>query len=316
MVTPHMRTLGKTGLQVSEVGFGAWQLGTSEAWGGMSDSEAHGLVHRALDLGCNLFDTAPNYGTTNSERLLGEALCGRRSEVILVSKFGHVPGGGEDFSEEWMWKSLHASLERLQTDYLDVLLLHSPPAACQNGSHPIWDAMRTAQEQGKIRFYGASVDFADPMRTVLDTSDAQVLEILFNVLHQDPRKAFDRVREEHVGILTKVPLDSGWLSGKYTSESRFEGVRQRWTPEQIDQRAKLVQQLDGLLQDEAPLAQKAIGYLLAYPEVTSVIPGSRSIQQLEANQSAPQHQLTPEDRKKLELFWDDFTDNGKFLLPW
>jgi aryl-alcohol dehydrogenase-like predicted oxidoreductase len=311
-----MRELGITGIQVSEVGFGAWQLGSSEAWGPMSDNEAVSLVHRALDLGCNLFDTAPNYAATNSERLLGKSLAGRRNNAVLVSKFGHRPDGGADFSEEWMWQSLHGSLNRLQTDCIDVLLLHSPPAECHNGSHPIWDATRKAQAQGKIRFYGASVDFADAMHTILDTSDAQVLEILFNILQQDTRRAFQSVREKQAGILTKVPLDSGWLSGKYRGDSRFTGVRTRWTEEQIRQRAALVDELNWLTRDGTPLTQKAIGYLLSYPEVTSVIPGSRSLEQLEINMDAGRHVLDPDARLKLEQFWDAFTDNGKNLLPW
>lgn len=311
-----MRALGTTGLRVSEVGFGAWQLGNSEAWGTMNDSEAVSLVHKALDLGCNLFDTAPNYAATNSERLLGKSLAGLRDNVVLISKFGHKPDGGEDFSEEWMWESLHGSLKRLKTDHLDVFLLHSPPTEYHNGSHPIWDAMRKAQAQGKILFYGASVDFADAMHTVLDTSDVQVLEILFNILHQDTRRAFQSVREHRVGILTKVPLDSGWLSGKYQADSHFTGVRGRWTEEQIRHRAKLVDELSWLTQDGTPLAQKAIGYLLSYPEVTSVMPGSRSLEQVETNMDATRHVLSPEERGKLEQFWDDFTDNGKNLLPW
>lgn len=312
-----MRTLGKTGLRVSDVGFGAWQLGSSAAWGTtMSDAAACELVHRAIERGCNLFDTAPNYGNTNSEQMLGKALIGRRDQVVLVSKFGHMPGGGEDFSEAWMWESLHDSLKRLQTDYLDVFLLHSPPVEFQNGSHPIWDALRRAQAQGKIRFYGASVDFADPMRTVLDTSDAQVLEILFNALHQDPRKAFDRVRKHQVGILTKVPLDSGWLTGKYGRTSCFSGVRDRWTEAEINQRAELVDRLSWLTADGVSLTQKAIGYLLAYPEVSSVIPGCRSVEQLETNLQAAHHVLSLADREKLEQFWDEFTDDGKNLLPW
>ncbi|MBC8207337.1 MAG: aldo/keto reductase [Kiritimatiellales bacterium] len=311
-----MRRLGRTGLMVSDVGFGAWQLGGSEAWGAMSDATACGLIHKALDLSCNLFDTAPNYGNTNSERLLGEALAGKRDQAVLVSKFGHVPGEGENFSAEAMWKSLHDSLKRLKTDWLDVFLLHSPPPEFLNGSHPIWDAMRRARDEGKIRFFGASVDVASEIRTVLDTSDAQVLEILFNVFHQDARLAFSQVREKQTGILTKVPLDSGWLTGKYSADSQFTGVRARWTEEQIRHRAKLVGQLDWLTTDGVPLSQKAIGYLLAYPEVSSVIPGCRSIEQMESNLQSARHVLSETDRARLERFWEEFTGGGSNPLPW
>jgi len=311
-----IRRLGKTELQISEVGYGAWQLGPSDFWGEMADTEAHALVHCALDMGCTLFDTAPNYADTHSERLLGEALKGRRDKVVLVSKFGHVPGGDADFSEEWMWQSLHDSLKRLQTDYLDIFMLHSPPPECRNGGHPIWDAMRKARDQGKIRFYGASVDYAHEMRECLETSDAQVLEVLFNILHQDARRAFDLVRRDDVGILTKVPLDSGWLSGKYNAQSTFTGVRARWMPEQIQQRATLVDQLDWLTEDGSTLSQKALAYLLSYPEVGSVIPGARSIAQLKANFGANGSKLLSGDRKKLEDAWQSYTHEGKNLLPW
>ena len=311
-----MRRLGKTGLMVSDVGFGAWQLGGGEAWGAMSDTTACGLVHKALDLGCNLFDTAPNYGNTNSERLLGEALAGRRDQAVLVSKFGHVPGEGENFSAEAMWKSLHDSLKRLKTDWLDVFLLHSPPPEFQDGSHPIWDAIRRARDEGKIRFFGASVDVASEVRTLLDTSDAQVLEILFNIFHQDARLAFDQVREKETGILAKVPLDSGWLTGKYDADSQFAGVRARWTEEQIRRRAELIGQLDWLTADGVPLSQKAIGYLLAYPEVSSVIPGCRSVEQMESNLQSARHVLSEADRARLERFWEEFTDGGSNPLPW
>jgi aryl-alcohol dehydrogenase-like predicted oxidoreductase len=312
----NTRRLGKTELQVSDVGYGTWQLGTSDFWGMMTDAEAHALVHCALNLGCNLFDTAPNYADTNSERLLGEALKGRRNEVVLVSKFGHMPGGDADFSEEWMWTSLHDSLTRLQTDYLDVFMLHSPPPECQNGNHPIWDAMRKARDQGKIRFYGASLDYAPQIHECLETSDAQVLEVLFNILHQDARRAFDLVQKKDVGILTKVPLDSGWLSGKYNAQSTFTGVRARWTTEQIQQRAELIDQLKWLKEDRSSLAQKALAFLLSYPEVGSVIPGARSISQLQENFSVSGQQLSDNARKKLECFWNDVTKGAVHLLPW
>lgn len=308
--------LGSTDLEVSEVGFGTWRLGSSAFWGTMSDSFAHSLVAEALDSGCNLFDTAPNYSDSNSERLLGESLQGHRDDVVLVSKIGHAADGGADFSEEWLWKSLHDSLQRLKTDYLDVYLLHSPPAECQQPSHPVWNVLRKAQEQGKIRYFGASVDEADEVLTCLETEGLQVLEVMFNVLHQDVRRALPAVRKRNVGLLTKVPLDSGWLGGKYHAESQFDGIRSRWSKEDIQQRAELIDQLGWLTEDGTGLAQKAISYLLAYPEVSSVIPGACAIDQLKCNLSAGKPVMPRADRARLENFWDDFTQRGKHLIPW
>ncbi|NNJ64448.1 MAG: aldo/keto reductase, partial [Xanthomonadales bacterium] len=111
----NRRQLGKTGLEVSEIGFGAWQLCNSDSWGGMDERTALRLVHEAVDGGIDLFDTAPNYANTKSERILGEALQGRRDRVVLVSKFGHTPEGPKLFTVDWFWESLEASLGRLRT---------------------------------------------------------------------------------------------------------------------------------------------------------------------------------------------------------
>jgi aryl-alcohol dehydrogenase-like predicted oxidoreductase len=315
-MTMHYRKLGKTGLEVSEIGFGAWQLGNTSDWGAMDDATAHGLVHASLDHGINLFDTAPNYAGTHSERLLGEALAGRRHDAVLISKFGHPPQGPKDFSVDGFWKSLEASLRRLRTDYLDGLLLHNPPFEMYEGTDPIWDALDRARAQGKIRHYGASLDFAPEIEACLANTGSEILEILFNILHQDVRRAFPAVRKRECGTIVKVPLDSGWLTGRFDAGSRFEGIRARWTPAQIARRAELVSQLGWLTADGTPLATRALGYLLAYDEVTCVIPGLRTRQQLESSLHAVGRPVTADERTRLELFWDDFTRGGQDLLPW
>lgn len=310
------RRLGKTELQVSEVAFGAWQLGNNEQWGGMDHKTALELVAKARDLGCNLFDTAPNYAQTNSERLLGQALEGQRSQVVLVSKFGHKPDQSVAFNRDWFWQSLHGSLQRLKTDYIDVVLAHSPPIDVLNGNHEIWDAMANAQQQGKIRFYGASTDLSFQVEEVLNTTDAQVLELLFNILHQDVRNAFELVREHDVGVIAKVPLDSGWLTGKFNADSRFNDIRSRWSAADIARRANAVKQLRWLEDENHSLTQQALAYLLSYSEVSAVIPGIRSMSQLETNFSAVGSALTEQQRRRLEDYWDLLTDGGQQLLPW
>lgn len=310
------RRLGKTNIEVSEVAFGAWQLGNSQ-WGAMSDADALNLIAAARDQGCNLFDTAPNYAQTHSERLLGTALKCQRDQVVIVSKFGHRPiDDSTDFSVPWFWQSLHQSLERLQTDYLDVFLAHSPPMDVLNGQHKIWDAMKQAQSEGKIRFYGASIDYAHEVREVLNTTDAQVLELMFNMLHQHVRSTFAQIREKDIGVITKVPLDSGWLSGKYHKHSQFDGVRARWSQEDISTRASAVANLQSLLPTDQPLAQQALAYLLSYTEVSAVIPGIRSRQQLNTNFSAAGKRLNPETKRQIEAFWNTLTHHGQALLPW
>ena len=312
----NKRILGSTGLEVSEIGFGAWQLCNGDSWGGMDEKTALRLIDEAIDGGINLFDTAPNYAATMSERILGKALTHRRDRVVLVSKFGHTPEGPKEFSVGWFWESLDASLGRLQTDYLDVLLLHNPPSELYAGTDPVWAALEEARAQGKIRHYGASLDLAAEVEDCLANTNSEVLEVLFNVFHQDVRRAFVTVREREAGIITKVPLDSGWLTGRFDASSRFEGIRSRWSAEEIALRADLVSGIQWLVEDGSELAHKAIGYLLSYDEVSCVIPGIRTLQQLESNLAATNYRLASEEREKLEIFWEHFTGNGSKLLPW
>jgi aryl-alcohol dehydrogenase-like predicted oxidoreductase len=312
----NRRKLGKTGLEVSEVGYGAWQLCNSDSWGGMDDQTALRLIDEAIDGGINLFDTAPNYAETKSELILGKALKSKREDVVLVSKFGHTPEGPKLFSVDWFWKSLEASLTRLRTDYLDVLLLHNPPSDFYAGTDPVWTAMEEAQVQGKIRHFGASLDFAAEVRDCLSNTNSEVLEVLFNVFHQDVRHAFDAVRQHGTGIIAKVPLDSGWLTGRFDATSRFEGIRARWSEEEIAQRAKLVSKIQWLVADKSELAHKAIAYLLSYDEVSCVIPGIRTQQQLTSNLAATDCPLSQDEKMKLEAFWDRLTEDGSKLLPW
>lgn len=312
----NKRPLGNTGLEVSEIGFGAWQLCNDDSWGGMDERTAYRLVYKALEGGINLFDTAPNYAHTKSERILGRALQGHREKVVLVSKFGHTPEGPKSFTVDWFWESLEASLKRLQTEYLDVFLLHNPPTEMYEGTDPLWVALEQAREQGKIRHYGASLDFATEAEKCLANTKSEVFEILFNVFHQDIRHSFASIREQGIGTIAKVPLDSGWLTGRFDASSRFEGIRTRWSKEEISRRADLVSQINWLVADDSELAHKAIAYLLSYDEVSCVIPGIRTLEQLASNLAAAGCRVSLNERKRLEAFWNDITENGSNLLPW
>lgn len=312
----NYRTLGSTDLRVSEISFGAWQLGNNSDWGGMDDSAAHDLVAAAINQGINLFDTAPNYAGSRSEALLGEALAGQRQQLILVSKFGHRPDGSQDYSVDALWKSLEESLIRLKTDFLDVLLIHNPPATTYAADEAIWPALEKAKQQGKIRHYGASLDFADEIEACLNNTGSEVLEILFNIMHQDVRRAFPLVKEKHAGLIAKVPLDSGWLTGRFNAQNTFKGVRKRWSADDINQRAKLVASLSGITSQDRSQTHTALAFLLAYQEVSCVIPGVRNQQQLLDNLGAVNCTIKRSEQRALEQFWDELTDDGSNLLPW
>lgn len=308
-----IRPLGNTGILVSEIGFGGWQLGNGRDFAPMLDADAVRLVHAALDRGCNLFDTAPNYGHGASESLLGNALRGRRSSAVISSKFGHHSDGVTDFDARKMSASVEQSLARLQTDYLDVLLLHNPPLEVLNGTSPQFEMLRKLQQQGKIRSYGASVDWSREVLALLNTTDAQVIELLFNIFHQEPAVAFDRIEKQQVGVIVKVPLDSGWLSGRYDAASRFTGIRARWTPAVVARRAELVEHVR-VLAAGSSLTHAALRFILAFPAVSSVIPGIRDQAQLADNLSASDLTMPEQTVQQLREFWRQNLEADP--LPW
>jgi aryl-alcohol dehydrogenase-like predicted oxidoreductase len=236
--------------------------------------------------------------------------------VVLVSKFGHPPDSEKDFSVGRFWKSLEDTLARLRTDRLDVLVLHNPPEEMYGGADPLWEYLERAKEQGKVLHYGASLDFAREAEACLDNTGSEVLEILFNILHQDIRRAFPRIRTGNAGTVVKVPLDSGWLTGRFDANSRFSDIRDRWSENEKSRRAGLVEALEWLTADGSKLAHKAIGYLLSYPEVTCVIPGIRTLEQLHDNLAAAECTVADTERDRLETFWEEITDDGRNLLPW
>jgi aryl-alcohol dehydrogenase-like predicted oxidoreductase len=300
----NYRQLGSTGIKVSEVGFGAWQLGNARDWEGMEDNHAIRLVHEALGQGCNFFDTAPNYGGGNSESLLGKALTGRRSEAVINSKFGHHPDNTLNFDSQKIRNSVEDSLRRLKTDYLDSILLHNPPFEILTGSTNHFEVLESLRQEGKIRAYGASVDSAREMDELIRNTGSQVIEVMFNIFHQEPRQAFKKAAEKNVGLIVKVPLDSGWLSGKYDENSIFTDIRSRWNREQLMKRAEILPVLKEMLEPGESLVQLALRYILNYQEVSTVIPGNKNLEQLIENLSAPDKSISIEKAEKLEEIWE------------
>ncbi|MBM7662921.1 aryl-alcohol dehydrogenase-like predicted oxidoreductase [Bacillus mesophilus] len=298
------RTLGSTSLQVSEIGFGAWQLGNEKDWGEMSENEAISLVHHAMNQGCTFFDTAPNYGAGKSEELLGKALIHSREKVVINTKIGHHPNQVVDFDVSKLRTSIESSLQRLQTDYVDTLLLHNPPFSCLQGRSAQFELLDTLKNEGKIRAYGASVDTSEEMLEILEHTNAQVIEVMFNIFYQEPLKAFQKAKEKNVGLIIKVPLDSGWLSGKYHQDSVFTGIRSRWSKEQIKRRQDVLGKLQPIIGNES-IVQTALRFILAFEEVSTVIPGARDDKQLTENLAASKGKMSAEARRKIQTFWQE-----------
>jgi len=306
----------KGGPKVSEIGLGAWQLGESHDWETMTDSDATALVHKSLDLGVNYFDTAPNYGNGTSEDRLGRALKERdRSKIVINTKFGHSDKGETNFEADNIRNSLEGSLRRLQTDYVDSLIIHNPPFSYLDGNNnPHYEVLETLKEEGKIKEYGASLDTYEEMQLFMNTTNGKVIEAFFNIIHQDTRRAFKLAEENGVSIVVKIPLDSGWLSGKYNAESTFNDIRNRWSKEDIKTRAELVDRIKGLLIGENDIAQIAISFCLAYDAVSTVIPGNKNIDQLIQNINSAKKPIP-------NLLWKNFEnlyhqEIEKLKIPW
>jgi aryl-alcohol dehydrogenase-like predicted oxidoreductase len=248
----------------SEIGLGAWQLGVNSGWRGMTEDEAIRMVHTALDRGINFLDTAPNYGHGTSELRLGKALKGKdRSSYVINTKFGHTDSGSLNFSADYIRESLEGSLRRLNVDCVDSLIIHNPPFEILNGTkNAHYDILEKLKEEGKIKAYGASLDTYEEMKLFMETTNCEVIEAFFNILHQDAARAFDMAQEKQVAIIAKIPLDSGWLSGKYDASSSFDDIRGRWSREDIQTRARLVEPSQrSRRRSEVNLPQLAIAFL-------------------------------------------------------
>jgi aryl-alcohol dehydrogenase-like predicted oxidoreductase len=307
------RGLGATGIEVGAIGLGAWQLGGNEVWDGPGEEESSAIVDAALARGCTLFDTAPGYAEGRSEAVLGRALAGRRDAVAICTKFGHTADGRTDFSGAALRPALEESLARLRTDRVDVLLLHNPPDELLQSGAPIWDELGRLRDEGLAGAVGASVDWAADVDAAV-AAGAQVVEVLLNAFHQEPLPALERAREAGVGVVVKVPLDSGWLGGRYRRDSTFAGVRGRWSDAVVARRAGLVERFDALLPEGVPTAAGALAFLLALPPVSSVIPGARSVAQLEANAAASDVSLPDETVAAIQALWRD--EIAADPLPW
>ncbi len=291
-----MRPFGRTGIEVSAIGLGAWQLGRSSQWpDGPSEAEAVRIVQAALDAGVTFLDTAPGYADGQSELNIGKALTGRRREdVVICTKFGHTPEGGTDWASAAIEVSVERSAERMGTDHVDVVVLHNPPPEVldgRRGDH--YEVLQRLQDKGLIRAYGASVDWGADIDTVLTTTDSTALEVRLSALYQEPWEAMGRARDKGVGTVVKVPLESGWLTGKYDEHAVFTDVRSRWSREDVALRARLVDELRALLPPGVTLLAGALRFLLAYDAVSTVIPGTKSVEQLQTSLAAVDEPLPP-----------------------
>ena len=288
------RTLGRTGLTVSEIGFGAWAIGGNahgNSYGPTNDDESIAAVRRAVDLGVEFFDTADVYGWGHSEEVLGEALAGRRDEVRLATKVGgdfYHGGVRMNFDPSYIAFALERSLRRLRTDRVDLYQLHNPPAETM-ADPAMYDVLDALKAEHKLDHYGVSVHEPVEALLCLEAGRPEVLQIPFSLFRQEwVTELFQEARKANVGIIGREPLGNGFLGGKIRPGARFPpgDIRHHWPPSMIAARATAADHLAFLATSGRTMAQAALQFVLAFPAVSVAIPGAKSVSQVEENVAA------------------------------
>jgi aryl-alcohol dehydrogenase-like predicted oxidoreductase len=286
------RKLGRSGIEVSPMGIGCWAMGGSGWSGGADDDESIRGLHRALDLGITLFDTADGYGEGRSERVLGKALEGRRSQAIIATKFGYMPTGPHA-EPDFIRAACEASLKRLNTDYIDLYQFHINEYGPE-GAEEVRETLEELVASGKIRTYGWSTDYPDRARIFAQGPNCSAIQVELNVVDDAP-DIIAICEEFNLAALNRGPLAMGLLTGKYAPGKKLpdDDVRgpqaPEWmkyfkdgqpNPEWLDQ----VTAVGEILRSEGrTLAQGALAWLWARSETTLPIPGFRNVAQIEEN---------------------------------
>ncbi|HUP46610.1 MAG TPA: aldo/keto reductase [Thermoanaerobaculia bacterium] len=315
------RDLGKTGIRVSAIGFGAWAIGgASEAsgaplgWGKTSDDESLAAIRSARELGVNFFDTSDSYGFGRSESLLGIVLSRHRPDVIIATKVGVVrTSAGElkkDFSRKHILLAVDGSLKRLRTDYIDLYQIHNPTLDDLRREE-IQETMDRLQDAGKIRFWGVSIFAPEEGLEIIRNRWGYTLQVLYNVLNQAPAaELFPLAKEKGYGIIARVPLASGLLTGKYRPDTVFrpDDLRQNFLTtrrlQEVLQRVDEVRSIVG--PTERTMAEAALRFVLADDAVSTTIPGAKNVRQVESNAAAVDGTLAPDVIEKLRARLGDY----------
>ena len=315
------RQFGNTSLVVSEIGFGAWAIGggamigeTAIGWGDVEDGESVKAIHAALDAGINFFDTADIYGLGHSESIIGKTI-GTNKEVIIATKGGNVNRNNQftiDYSEGHLIRACEDSLRRLRRDTIDYYQLHSARLNHLEEGTCI-KTMELLQKQGKIRYWGLSLNSFEPLpeaNFLMETEKGSGFQLVLNLLNQLAVPLLSPAHKKGYGIIARMPLQFGLLTGKFDDHVSFpvnDHRKKRLTPELVTAANKALQPVWELCKKyECSKSALALGYILSYPEVSVVIPGIRTINHVSANRYYV-GQLAREDKEMIEDL-----GNGKF----
>lgn len=293
----NYRKLGRTGWKISEISFGAWAIGGT--WGKVRDKDSMEALHKALDLGVNFFDTADVYGDGRSERLLAKLRQERSDTFYIATKAGRRlnPFTSAGFTRANLISYIERSIKNLKTDAIDILQLHCPPTEVYYMPE-VFDILDDLVKVGKIKYYGVSVEKVEEALKAIEYPNIQSVQIIFNMFRQRPSELFfDQAKKRNVGILARVPLSSGMLTGKFTKYSKFEEDDHRKfnrKGEEFDKgetfsgidynlSLKAVQELKSICVERASMSQFALRWILMFDAITCAIPGAKRKEQVEEN---------------------------------
>jgi aryl-alcohol dehydrogenase-like predicted oxidoreductase len=296
------RALGRTGYEVSAISFGAWAIGGT--WGHVDDAESLRTLHRALELGVNFFDTADVYGDGHSERLLARLRRERREPFWVATKIGRRsnPHTAQSYTRDNLTSYVERCLKNLGVSALDLLQIHCPPTDVFYMPE-VFGILDDLVQAGKVRFYGASVERVEEGLKALEYPGLQSLQIVFNILRQRPiEHLFPRALERKVGILARLPLSSGMLTGKLTRATQFHAEDHRsfnregaafskgetFSGFDYDKGLAVVEKLKAVTPPGMTLVELALRFVASFPAVTCSIPGARRPEQVEQNVKAGQ----------------------------
>jgi len=313
------RELGRTGWKVSAVSFGAWAIGGT--WGTVQDKDSLAALQRALDLGVNLFDTADVYGDGRSEQLLARLRRERREPFYVATKAGRRldPHTADGYNRANLTAFVERSLKNLETEAIDLLQLHCPPTDVYYRPE-VFAVLDDLVRQGKLRHYGVSVEKVEEALKAIEFPNVQSVQIIFNIFRQRPADLFfDQAQHRKVGILARVPLASGMLTGKFTPASTFESDDHRafnrhgeafdrgetFAGMDYARGLEAVEALRPLVPAGTTMGQMALRWILMFPAVTCAIPGAKRPAQVEENAAAADlPPLAPPVMEKIQSLYE------------
>lgn len=314
------RPLGSTGYQVSTISFGAWAIGGS--WGNVDDDESIAALHNAIDNGVNFIDTADVYGDGRSEKLISQVLKDRDEDIIVATKAGRRlnPHVADGYNKENLTNFIERSLKNLGVDALDLVQLHCPPTDVYYRPE-VFGILDDLKQAGKIKHYGVSVEKVEEALKAIEYDGVETVQIIFNMFRMRPSELFfEQAKKHNIGILARVPLASGLLTGKMNKKTTFEAddhrnynrdgqafdVGETFSGVDFNSGIDAANEIEKLKPEDATMAQFALRWILMFDAVSCAIPGAKNPKQASDNAHATNlAPLSDSTMDKIETIYND-----------